>query len=63
MGSVSRATVGVCYGDLADGVDVDMGEHYEFDEHEGSPVPGAMVAGPSNVVVPPPEDHNGMEGP
>ena len=60
MGSVSRATVGVCYGDFFDDVDIDMGEHYEFDEHEGSPVPDAMVAGPS-VVVPPPEEHSGVE--
>ena len=61
VGSVSRATVGVCYGDFVDDVDIDMGEHYEFDEHEGSPVPDAMVAGPSDVVVPPPEEHSGVE--
>ena len=52
VGSVSRATVGVCYGDLVDDVDIDMGEYYEFEEDEGGTVPDAMVAGPSNVVVP-----------
>jgi len=34
VGSVSRATVGVCYGDLVEDVDIEMGEYYEFDEHE-----------------------------
>jgi len=61
VGSVARATVGVCYGDSVDDVDIDMGEYYEFDEHEGGPVPDATVAGPSNSVVPP-EEHGGGEG-
>lgn len=53
VGAVSSAAVGVCYGDHVDDVDIDMGEHYEFDEREWSPVPDALVAGPSNPVVPP----------
>jgi len=61
VGSVSRATVGVCYGDLVDDVDIDMGEHYEFDEYKGSSVPEVAVAGPSSVAVPPIE-YSGGEG-
>ena len=61
--SVSRATVDVCYGGHVDDVDIDMGEHYEFDgrehEHEGSPVVDAVVAGPSNAVVPSTEEPSG----
>lgn len=63
--SVSRATVDVCYGGHVDDVDIDMGEHYVFDEHEhereGSPVVDAVVAGPSNAAVPSTEEPNGWE--
>jgi len=58
--SVSRATVDVCYGGHVDDVDIDMGEHCESQEHEheheGSPVGDAVVAGPSNAVVPSSEE-------
>lgn len=62
VGSVSRATVDVCYGGHVDDIDVDMGEH-EFDEQEkgDSPVLDAVVAGPSNAVVLPPEGPSGGE--
>jgi hypothetical protein len=60
VNSVSRATVEVCYGGHADDVDIDMGEHREFDEHEhereGSPIVDAVVVGPSNAVVPSTEE-------
>ena len=51
VGSVSRATVDVCYG--LDEIDTE----YESDgDAEGSPVPDAAVAGPSNAVGVPPEE-------
>ncbi|KAF9647055.1 hypothetical protein BDM02DRAFT_2823232 [Thelephora ganbajun] len=55
--SVSQATVDVCHGGHVDDVDIEMGEHYEFDERErgGSPVLDAVIAGPSDAVVPLPE--------
>ena len=63
--SVSRATVDVCYGGHVDDVDIDMGEHYEFSEHEhereGSPVVDAAVEEPSNAVVPSSEEPSGGE--
>lgn len=63
--SVSRATVDVCYGGHVDDVDIGMGEHYEFDEREhereGSPIVDAVVAGPSNSVVPSTEEPSGGE--
>lgn len=66
IGSVSRATVDVCYGGHVDDADIDMGEHHGFDEHEdehgGSPaIRDVVVVGPSNVVVPSPEE-SGMKG-
>ena len=58
--TVSRATVDVCYGGHVDGVDVDMGEHYELDEHEheygAGPVTDAAVGGLPSTVVPSPEE-------
>lgn len=59
--SVVQATVDVCYGGDVDDVDLEMGEHYEFNEPtntSASPVPEAVVAGPSNAVVPPPVEPN-----
>ena len=55
--SVSQAAVDVCCGGDFDEVDIEMGEHYEFDERDfvGNPVFDTAAAGPSNVVVPPPE--------
>jgi len=60
--SVSRATVEVCYGGDIDDVDIKKGKHHKPDEHGGGPVPDAMVAGPSNAVVPPPEESSRGEG-
>lgn len=53
--SVSQAAVEVCCGGDIDDVDIEMGEHYEFDESEflGSPTPDAAAAGSSNAIVPP----------
>lgn len=50
--SVSQVAVDVCCGGDFDDVDIEMGEHYEFDESEfmGSP-----------LVPPPPEEPNTEE--
>jgi hypothetical protein len=49
--SVAQATVDVCFGGDVEDVDIEMGEHYEFDEREymsgGSVVD--KEAGPSNT--------------
>ena len=54
--SVSQAAVEVCCGGDFDDIDIEMGEHYEFDESKflGTPVPDAAVVGSSNAAVPPP---------
>ena len=38
------------YGDPV-GDDIDVGDHYEFGQDEGGPVPDTGVAGPSNAVT------------
>ena len=63
VGTVSQATVDVCFGGDIDDVDIEMGEHYRFDEHEhrGSPVRDDAVAGPSGAVVSPDPDEAAVE--
>ena len=44
----------MCFGGDVDGADIEMGEHYRFNEHEhrGSPVHNTALVGPSGAAVP-----------